>query len=423
MVNFIKRNLLDELKDHLDSKEISLIVGSRQAGKTTIMKELQTILIKDGIKTIYFNLDFEQDKQLFSSQSALIKKLELEFGDNPAVVFIDEIQRKEDAGLFLKGIYDYNLQYKFIVSGSGSLELKEKIHESLAGRKRMFELSTVTFQEFVNFKTEYRYKGKLNDFLDLEKEKARSFLEEYLNFGGYPRVVTEKQIEEKRRIIDEIIKSYIEKDIVFLLKVERADAYSLLLRLLASMTGKITNYSVIASNAGISVPTLKHYLWYAEKTFVLDRVLPYFKNAKKEITKAPIYYFNDIGFRNYLLGLFGNMNDMSNDLGFVFQNFIYNILKEKIKFTDKTLHFWRTLDKAEVDFVIESGNKLIPIEVKYASCEKSSMKKSLRSFINKYNPEKAFVINIYSRNEIKVKNTKVSFVPFYDLFKMQEFQS
>ena len=171
-MDLIKRALFKELKAHLPKKEISLIIGPRQVGKTTLMLLLKDYLDKKGNKTILLNLDFEADRYFFNSQNSLIKKIELELGRNKGYVFIDEIQRKENAGVFLKGIYDRNLPYKFIVSGSGSIELKEKIHESLAGRKRLFELNPVSLDEFVNFKTNYRYENKLKDFYNIEKDRT-----------------------------------------------------------------------------------------------------------------------------------------------------------------------------------------------------------------------------------------------------------
>jgi len=163
----IKRDLQKSLENHLLNKEITLIVGPRQAGKTFLMRIIQERLNKKGLKTLFMNLDIEADKKFFVSQNSLIEKIRLELGKNGGYVFIDEMQRKENAGLFLKGIFDSNLPYKLIVSGSGSLELKEKIHESLAGRKRVFELNTLNFNEFVNFKTEYRYKNKLSHKIQL----------------------------------------------------------------------------------------------------------------------------------------------------------------------------------------------------------------------------------------------------------------
>ena len=107
---------------------------------------LKDHLEKKGEKTAFLSLDFENDQKFFSSQIAFIEKLKLEFGNATGYVFIDEIQRKEDAGVFMKGLYDMSLPYKFIISGSGSVELKEKVHESLAGRKAMFEVLPRIFQ-------------------------------------------------------------------------------------------------------------------------------------------------------------------------------------------------------------------------------------------------------------------------------------
>ena len=182
----IERKIFPDLVAHLPKREISLIVGPRQSGKTTLMEMLREHLEKREERTLYLNLDIEWDRSHFESQSALIKKLELELGNQRGFVFIDEIQRKENAGLFLKGLFDMKLPYKFIVSGSGSLELKEKIHESLLGRKRLFELTTITFEEFINHKTAYKYKENLANFFEIEKDKTRQLLMEYMNFGGYP---------------------------------------------------------------------------------------------------------------------------------------------------------------------------------------------------------------------------------------------
>ncbi len=191
-------------------------------------------------KTLFLSLDNDSHQPFFVSQDKLLSKIKLEIGDD-GFVFIDEIQRKEDAGLFLKGIYDRNLKYKFIVSGSGSLELKEKINESLAGRKRLIEMHPVNFDEFVNYKTGYKYEERLNLFYEIEAEKIDELLTEYLNFGGYPRIILEDKTDEKLKIMHDIFRSYIEKDLVFLLKIDRPDMFSLLIKVMAAQTGSLTN--------------------------------------------------------------------------------------------------------------------------------------------------------------------------------------
>ncbi len=407
----IKRYLIDELRDHLEKREISLIVGARQVGKTTLMNILDKELKRKGEQTLYLNLDRETDSRYFTSQENLIAKIRLELGNRKGFVFIDEIQRKENAGLFLKGIYDSNLPYKFIASGSGSLELKEKIHESLVGRKKVFELTPVSFEEFVNYKTGYRYEDKLKEFFMVEADKGYILLREYLAYGGYPRVITADRDREKREVIDEIFHSYLEKDISYLLRVERVDAFSSLVRILASQPGQLINYSRIASEVNISVKSIKNYLWYAEKTFVLQRLTPYFTNSRKEIVKAPVYYFYDLGLRNYSIGQFGNLAQF----GSCFENMIMNIIKQKIRWSGASIHFWRTKDKAEVDFVVRQGNKVLPIEAKHKKMKKPYVERSMRNFIVRYSPPKAIVVNLALKDSVKIENTEVIFLPLWEI--------
>jgi predicted AAA+ superfamily ATPase len=413
----IKRKLFQELVDHLPQKEMSLIIGPRQAGKTTLMEMLKAHMDKSGERTMFLNLDIEWDRPHFESQAALLKKIELELGQQQhGYVFIDEIQRKEDAGLFLKGLFDLKLPYKFIVSGSGSLELREKIHESLVGRKRLFELSTVTFEEFINHRTDYRYEQKPADFLAIEKNRAQQLLSEYMQFGGYPRIVMAAEQSEKRRLIDEIHRSILEKDIAYLLKLDKPEVFSALIRILAGQVGQLMNYSEMASTLNVSFATVKKYLWYAQKIFLVELIRPYAHNVRKEISKSPVPYFWDLGFRNYSLGLFGHLESPA-EKDFVFENLVFLLLKEKIRFKAANLNYWRTKDKAEVDFVIEAGKRLIPVEVKYKALKGDKVPVSLRSFIDRYHPEHAYIVNLDLSKTLRINDTKIVFMPFYELLR------
>jgi predicted AAA+ superfamily ATPase len=410
----IKRKLFQELVDHLPQKEISLITGPRQAGKTTLMEMLKAHLDNRGESTLFLNLDIEWDRPHVASQAALVRKIELEMGRKPGYVFIDEIQRKDDAGLFLKGLFDLKLPYKFIISGSGSLELKEKIHESLIGRKRSFELSTVTFEEFINHQTDYRYEENLADFLAIEKRIGLQLLSEYMQFGGYPRIILAAEQREKLLLIDEIYRSILEKDIAYLLKLDKPEVFSALVKILASQVGQLMNYTELASTLNVSFATVKNYLWYAQKIFLIELTTPYARNIRKEISKSPVPYFWDLGFRNFCLGLFRHLASPQ-EKGFAFENFVFLLLREKLRFKAASLHYWRTKDKAEVDFVIQAGRKLIPIEVKYKHLKHDKVPKPLRSFIDRYIPDQAYVINLDLRKTIKINKTTLYFLPFQDL--------
>ena len=411
--NYIRRRLMTALAGHLDQPEITMLVGPRQSGKTTLLKRLEGKLRSEGMQTLWLNLDFEDDFHHVSSQGALLQKLKLEFGGGSGVVFIDEIQRKENAGLFLKGLYDQGLQWKFVVSGSGSIELKEKISESLAGRKRMFELLTVSFGEFVDFRTGYRYTDKLREFFLTEPVKTAQLGREYLMYGGYPRVVLAETHPEKLATINEIFRSYLEKDIVYLLRVEKSDSFSNLVRVMASQSGKMVSYSELAVTLGLSLATVKNYLWYLEKTYILWKVTPWFTNIRKEITKAPLYYFRDIGMRNFAAGSFGAISNHED--GFAFQTLIHAMLKECFPLADTSIHYWRTKDKAEVDFVIRSGTSVTPLEVKGRDMKKPEVRRSFRGFLERYRPKHGYVVNKSLNDETLVDGTCIRFLPYWEL--------
>src|SRR3972149_6868564 len=409
---YIRRRLMTTLRSHLDHPEITMLVGPRQWGKTPILKQLDAQLRAGGRNTLRLNLDVEDDFRHLASQGALLQKIRLELGSG-GVVFIDEIQRKENAGLFLKGLYDQGLPWKLVASGSGSIELKEKISESLAGIKRLFELATVSFSEFADFRTGYRYADRLRDFFLTEPAITDGLFREYLMYGGYPRVVLAETHEEKLATINEIFRSYLEKDIVYLLRVKKSDSFSNLVRLLGGQTGKMVSYSELSATLGLSLRTVKTYLWYLEKTFIVRKVSPWFTNIRKEITKTPVYYFGDIGLRNFAAGSFGLISD--SEAGFVFQNAIHALLTERFLLADTTIHYWRTKDKAEADFVIRRGAAVTPLELKYRDLKKLESRRSYRGFLERYHPGRGYIVNKSLSDEATVGETRVRGLPYWEL--------
>lgn len=409
----IKRRDLPDIRKHLEEPEITMLIGPRQSGKTTIIEILRNELMEQGKKTLYLNVDIDSDAVFFTSQENLVRRIVAEFGEESGYVFIDEIQRKENAGLFLKGIYDRKLPYKFIVTGSGSIELKENISESLAGRKRIFEITTLTFEEFANYRTGYRYEDRLKEYLKIDTSAARSLLLEYLNFGGYPKVVLAPGAEEKFRSIEEIYKSYLLKDITDLLGLTKPDQFTNLVKVLSHQMGNIISYAGLSSSLDLTEESVKKYLWYLENTYILDVIKPFYKNKVKEIIKSPVVYFHDLGLRNYASDELGRVEFM-NSIGFLFQNFVYLQLKHKIRHSSSIINFWRTKDGAEVDFIID-GLNITPYEVKYRSIQDLEVGKSLRSFITKYSPKDAYVINLSTEKTAVIDNTNLSIISWIDL--------
>ncbi len=412
----IKRKIFSQIKQHLTQKEITLLIGPRQAGKTTLLKQCQDELQAQGHKTLFLNLDIDTDAQFFTSQESLVQYIQLHLGKKPGVVFIDEFQRKTNAGLFLKGIYDRGLPYKYVVSGSGSVELKEHLHESLTGRKRIFTLPTVGFAEFVDYATDYQFSKHLADYLEQDSLHQQSLLAEYLTYGGYPRVVTEPRAEEKRLVLQELYQSYLAKDIALLLGIKKTAAFTNLVRLLADRIGRMIPYIKMSSLLSLSFPTLQNYLWSLEQTFVLEKISPYATNLAKELKKAPLFYFCDLGFRNTLLDAFHPFRS-SSERGFLFQNFVFRLLADQIDPAISRLHYWRTKQGGEVDFVLESSNEVIPLEVKYRNLEKNTIPYGLSDFLREYQPKRAYVVNLNRRGLVREGKTDVHFLPYYDLLR------
>lgn len=409
----IKRTILPRLEEHLLSDQMTVLIGPRQVGKTYLMRFLRDKLESEGKKTVWLNFDVDEDAPKLVTQAALVSHIELQVGKEKAYVFIDEIQRKDNAGLFLKGLFDMGLPHKFVISGSGSLELKAKIPESMAGRKQLITIDPISFEEFVNFKTNYQYEEKLNDFFALEEAKTERLLSEYMVFGGYPRVVLAETAAAKQEEMQEIYRSYIDKDIRDLLHLEKAAAFTNLLKILASQIGGMVNVTELSSTTTLDEKTVKHYLGYLEETFIIKKVTPYYQNVKSEVSKAPMYYFLDNGLRNWLLSLFGLPEMPSSLSGHLFENVIFNMLRLKTTLTSTKIHFWRTRDQAEVDFVLLKGLEVIPVEIKHIKLQKPEITRSFKNFLAKYKPKKGYVVHLGKRFETRVEGTKVYLVPFY----------
>lgn len=428
-MRFIQREIYFQLKNHLEKPEISLILGPRQAGKTTIMEKLKEELEKLSYPSVFLNLDVIEDKQFFKTQHTLLDLIEKKAGKKKAYVFIDEISRLENAGVFLKGLYDLKTNYKFIVSGSGSLELRADIVEPLTGRKKIFYCFPLSFTEFAAYKLETYFDDfeklykEITKYLVIQAYKRQRWVNEYLSFGGYPRVVLSETEEEKIEVLREIYLSYLEKDIGLLLKVEKEQAFENLVKILSAQVGNLVNRAELSSTLGVTEKTIQKYLYFLEKTFVICLVKPFYRNARKELIKSPKVYFCDLGLLQIASGVLPSIQKPIK--GNVFENACFLRLKELDLI--KPPLFWRTKGGAEVDFIIFSSETGKPIPIESKSTTKDSLGKGLISFIKKYQPEKGFLYfqdgnghtTDYKFDSFK---TKVCFLPYHLIPNKPSFQ-
>lgn len=424
--NLINRELFLQILDHLPEREMTVIVGPRQSGKTTLLEQLQDYLINERKispeQIFYFNLDLARHFSLFSSQENIINFIKDRQKENQTIyLLIDEVQRIANIGIFLKGIYDLKLNIKFILTGSSSLEIKSKIQEALTGRKKIFKLlplklseaaiyfNPAVFQIILKSKAISEY-----DFTEWEK-----IISDLAVFGGYPRIITEQNINKKIELIEELYNSYLEKDVVNLLRVKNTVSFNQLVSLLSAQTCGMLNVNELAKNTAAEVKTINHYIDILENTFIIKLIKPFFTNAKKELIKMPKIYFFDNGIRNFALSRFDPLSQRV-DKGEVFENLVASELLKIIK-PPHSLHYWRSLQKAEVDFVIRKGDgELIPLEVKAEKMSKPSVGRSYHSFLADYKPKTGLIVNYSLREELKIGETNLLISTIADLEKIVE---
>ena len=345
----IIRDLTAKIEQNLPRDEVALVIGARQAGKTTVLHQVEEIIKKQNHPSHFLNLE-DPDYLTLLNQSPknLFKIFPLDLA-HKTFLFIDEIQYLDDPSNFLKYFYDeYKGKIKIIASGSSAFYLDKKFQDSLAGRKKIFNLLTLSFREFLRFKNEVLLSQK--DFRNLslsEREKVSLYFQEYLTFGGYPRVVL-ASLEEKEEILRELAYSYIKKDI-YEANIRQDEVFYKLFSLLASQIGNLVNSSELATTLGISKTAVDNYLYVMQKSFHLRLVPPFSKNLRKELTKMPKVYFFDLGLRNFFVKNFKAYLERE-DKGPLLENALFRQLIETYDLEE--IRFWRTTQKQEVDFVV-----------------------------------------------------------------------
>ncbi|MFZ5364585.1 MAG: ATP-binding protein [Patescibacteria group bacterium] len=394
----ILRDITIKSLKSLENPEILLFVGARQVGKTTILKQIQGDLVENGKTTNFLNLeDPDYLKLLNDSPKNLLKIFPFNLNER-TYLFIDEIQYLKDPSNFLKYYYDeYRDKIKLIVSGSSAFYIDNKFKDSLAGRKEIFYVRTLSFREFLRFKNEEELSKKDFGGLSLsEIDKIKLFYEEFIIYGGYPRVAL-SPISEKEAVLHELAFSYVKKDILEA-GIRKDEIFLKLFKILASGIGGLVNSSELAATLGISKTAVDNYLYTMQKSFHICLLKPFFKNVRKELTKMPKVYFFDLGLRNFLINNFDSFAARS-DKGVLLENAVFRQLIENHE--EDQIKFWRTSLKNEVDFIVDNKEAL---EVKANSKHFNAGKYKL--FLDNY-PEMSFEIVTFDAKEKKIKELKV----------------
>jgi len=425
-MKYFERELFWEVKKWVGRKEIIVIKGPRQSGKTTLLEMIKEWLEqKKGVNQeniIFLTFEDMENREKFEeSPKEFIRSFILK--ENEKYYFLlDEVHYVKNCGQKLKLIYDLFKNVKFIVTGSSSLELTNMTAKYLVGRLFSFELFPFSFYEFLLVKNKrmakiYMEKHSIIKQFLLESKDFKitkdifindilKLLNQYLTFGSYPEVIKAGNEEEKKIILKNVYNTYIEKDIVSFLKIYDTIRFKKLVTMLSSLVGKILRYENLTTTCDSYYKEIIEWINVLEQTYVVRVVRPFHKNLVTELKKNPKLYFVDSGLRNYPLGDFSSFFVRS-DRGEIAENFVFNqlnyIFEEKI-------NFWRTTSKAEVDFVV-AGSTMIPVEVKFKELKKEKISKSFHSFINSYSPKLAVVVTKNFWGEKIVGKTLVKFIP------------
>ena len=341
---YIHQYLLDTLEQQVTPKKVVVIYGPRQIGKTTLLTKF---LEKKSNYLLVSGEDIDIQHYL-SSQS--IVKLGTFVGSNHLLI-IDEAQKIPNIGLNLKLLVDHFPQLSIIATGSSSFDLANQIGEPLTGRKKtlkMYPLSQIELGQIENPAT------------------TRAHLEERLIYGSYPEVVLMQNDQARKIYLQEIVSSYLYKDILELDGVRKSNQLIKLLQLLAFQIGKEVSITELGKRLGLNKGTVEHYLDLLEKAFVLVRLSGFSRNLRKEISKRDRYYFYDVGVRNAIINQFNNIS-LRNDVGELWENYliIERLKKQEYKKILSNNYYWRTYNQDEIDWVEDRDGILHGYEIKW----------------------------------------------------------
>ena len=355
-----------DLKAVLDSKigkgKVLLLIGPRQVGKTTLLKNILTSVSSEK-KVQFWNCDESDVRQFLSeANSAKLKS----FVGNSDFIVIDEAQRVKDIGLTIKLLHDSFPNVQLAVTGSSSLDLSNSINEPLTGRKFEYNLFPFSTNELVNHTSM------------LEEMRL---LKNRLVYGFYPDVVNNPG--EEKEILTNIVNSYLYKDVFEFQDIRKSSVIEKLVQALALQVGSEVSFNELGNLLGIDTVTVQRYVDLLEKAYVIFHIRSFSRNVRNELKKSIKIYFYDNGVRNSVISNFSPV-ELRSDIGALWENFL---ISERIKnnaYHNKhaKYYFWRTTQKQEIDFIEEVEQNLFAYEFKYNP--KKANSKCPLTFSNNY---------------------------------------
>ncbi len=340
--NEIKRHLVGQLKVLGSLKKIMVILGPRQVGKTTLLRQLTA----DTPEVLSFDCDNADERMALEGKTTT--ELAALIGKSPLVI-IDEAQRVRNIGMTLKMLGDLRLPSRIYVTGSSSLELSDDINEPATGRVLEFDLYPFSIAEIASH-TSWRDEQRL--------------LNQRMIYGCYPEVVTRS--EHARLLLQNIVNSYLYKDLLEYKGIKKPDVLRRLVVALALQLGNEVSYNELSNTLGVDKETVENYIDLLEKCFVVFKLDSYSRNLRNELKKGKKIYFYDNGVRNAVINNFAPL-ELRNDEGALWENLM---MVERRKLHANTgrfvqQYFWRTTQQKEIDLIEEYDGQLSAYEFKW----------------------------------------------------------
>ena len=394
---YYKREIETKIEKYLASPEIIAIFGPRQVGKTTLLKEI----FRRVENPIFLTFEDIELKMLFEEDIKSFIQLYINPYDH---IFIDEFQYANIGGKHLKYIYD-TTDKKIFISGSSAMELSINAVKYLVGRIFVFNVYSFSFGEFLRVKDEKLYELYAKADISISaiiSKKISAHIDEYLTYGGYPRVILSQSNEEKKEVLKNLLSIYLLRDIKEIAKITDETKMYKLLKALSLQIGNVIVYNELSTLIGVNAVKLKEYLSVFEKAFLSKSITPFFTNKRLEIVKNPEIFFLDMGLRNVIIKNFSALEDRV-DKGAMLENFVFRELIER------DIKYYRTKNGAEVDFIIDDS---IPVEIK-SNITSLKISKSYHYFLENYKPKKGYVLNFNQIGEKEFNGVGVEFLPHF----------
>lgn len=352
----LKRELENTIISKLFSGKSILLVGARQVGKTTLLKQIAKSLQKE---IIWLNGDNAEDRTLLNQINGTTAKAMF---PKSSIIFIDEAQRLENTGIALKVIHDNCEEIQLLATGSSSFELTDKIKESLTGRKWTFKLFPLSFRELL-------YSSNIPEL--------NRVLETRILFGSYPEVINSPGNEKE--VLNELISDYLYKDIFALKDVRKPDALDKLTKALAFQIGSQVSNRELSQIVGIDKETVDKYIYLLEEAYIIFRLGSYSKNLRNELKFSQKIYFVDTGLRNALINRFSPLS-LREDTGSLWENYLIAERRKKIEYEKlyRNTFFWRTTRQQEIDYIEEYDDKISAFEFKWSTTRKTFVPKTFQ---------------------------------------------